>query len=204
MCCKSGDGQTCNCKTEDGDGSGPGGNTSGIQTINGDNTAAQLIVGVGVTVNTTGGTTTITGTGPATLIAFSANTTSVLSISTATSTLVPWSNINYDTSSGWNAGTNQYTIPTTGYYFITSNINFDNSIDAYDAQISIVIGGSSTFQTGEMYHAAISSIGNPFISGTFFLSATNTVQINCYQNSGFSIPLLGIAVQTSFCINKLN
>ncbi len=134
------------------------------------------------------------------VVGFSANTTSAQSIATSTAVKVTWDTIVFDTNSGWSVSDNWYVVPNTGYYFVSAQLAFASGFSAYDAELYIVKNNSTIVLKGDEYHPAISAVGTTTVTGLFSFASGDTVQIQCFQNSGGTILLNADATITNFMV----
>lgn len=129
---------------------------------------------------------------------FQSNSNSTQSITTSTSTQVTgWTPV-IDTQTGWNNGAQYYVIPSTGYYTVRGTVQFATTYAAYFAHLDIVKNNSNFIQEGTTYHCAVSARANLDVSGVFSFNASDTIQLNVFQDSGISLTLIGNTVLTDF------
>lgn len=133
-------------------------------------------------------------------VVLSATTNSSQSISNNTITQVTgWSSI-IDTAAGF--GSNQYTVPYTGYYRVHSSLTFSSIYGGFDATIYIYKNGSSVAQ-GYDYHQAVSGNYTFEVDGAFSFVATDVLTIRVNQNSGGALTLLGTAANTDWQVTSI-
>ncbi len=181
----------------------------GLITGSGSNTYSNLPSGTNgyILVSNSAATNGVDWESPASalnsVVAFQATTTSAQSITTSTDTKVTWSTINLDSNTGWSAANNWYVVPNTGYYTVSAALAFSAGFSEYDSIVKVVKNNTTTILAGEIYHPAISALGNPVVTGVVSLSSGDTIQINVNQNSGSSITLNASAAITNFTINSV-
>ena len=112
-------------------------------------------------------------------------------ISNTTFTTVTFDSEEYD--SGSDFASNTFTAPSTGYYYMYSQLGWASSTDATYCINRLMKNGSAINHNIFSSYESSSSYGGRIIS----LSASDTVTVQCYQNSGGDLPLYGGAVQAS-------
>jgi hypothetical protein len=92
-------------------------------------------------------------------------------------------NIFSDTHGAWNASTGVYTVPVTGYYFVSALYSYANSSSGNYGELQIVTSNGSLSSPATLLtaQAAVTPI-----SGTFYLTVGQTITIQAYQNTGGS------------------
>ena len=138
------------------------------------------------TVITTG--STFGGTGPA----FSATTSSTLSISTGTNTKIPFNTEDWDTNSNYDNVTNYRFTPTiAGYYQVNIKIQLDNTGSGGETYTAVYKNGSIYKRVGMVPNIA-STGRSPVGSVNVYLNgSTDYVEAYVFQNTGGSVALTG-------------
>ncbi len=135
--------------------------------------------------------------------AFQASTSVSTSIADSTDTKVVWDTVVLDTNSGWNATTNQYTIPNNGDYNVAATLVYSDTFAPYDNIILLYKNTSTLLLKGEIYHSGISGKGTSTINSVFQFFAGDTVQVNTLQNSGGALTLQGDLTLTNFSVTAI-
>ena len=126
-----------------------------------------------------------------------------ISIPNTTHTTLTWNSENYDTDSYHSTSTNtsRITVPTTGYYRVTSQCILPAAGDATimrilkngtDVQVTYMDGDANTYALG-------------FITGSFYLSANDYLEVSVWQNTGTSKDVFGgtNGYYTNFQVERL-
>jgi len=161
--------------------------TTNIETITGSGT---LTLGQsGETISVPSGATldlsnaTQTGVGGTNSPAFIVYNNSTQTISNSTHTTYQFNTITLDTDSGFNTGTYTYTVPTTGKYVIGAAAKKVTAGSTDRMILSLKINGSFVFYS-ENYSKDFSSV---LFNVVFNLSATDTLQVAIFQNTGGNV-----------------
>jgi hypothetical protein len=110
-------------------------------------------------------------------------------ISDSTLTTVTFDSEEYD--SGSDFASNTFTAPSTGYYYMYSQLGWASSTNATYILNRLMKNGSAINHNVFVQDESSSAYGGRIIS----LSASDTVTVQCYQNSGGDLPLYGGAAQ---------
>jgi hypothetical protein len=144
-----------------------------------------------------GGTTiaTISSTGITTQVgapAFSANTSSTLSISHATNTKIPFNTEEWDTNSNYDPVTNYRFTPTVaGYYQVNIKIQIDNTGSGGETYTALYKNGSIYKRVGMIPNIAGTG-RSPVGSVVVYLNgSTDYIEAYVFQNTGGSVALSG-------------
>jgi len=101
--------------------------------------------------------------------------------------IVPFGIVEHDTVGGWDASTNQYTIPETGYYDITGAVRTGSSSGA--GLIAIAIDGSLSYPTqdGDVTTYTNTAQGFDITFTAKYLQKGQTVELQFFQSTGANL-----------------
>ncbi len=123
----------------------------------------------------------------------------LFSLSTKAFVTVPLPTVNVDTAAGWNAGTNQYTVPNNGVYLIVTKLrpddnttvesygqgaNFNNNIDgAWFHWANTPTGASSSFNRGGTVNTRIvQATAGQLINMYAYIDGSGTAMVEAGMN----------------------
>jgi hypothetical protein len=164
------------------------GSTSGSTTIQATDAVTQTITLPNNTGTVLTTASTFGGTGPA----FSATTSSTLSISHATNTKIPFNTEEWDTNSNYDPVTNYRFTPTiAGYYQVNIKIQLDNTGSGGETYTALYKNGSIYKRVGMIPNIA-STGRSPVGSIVVYLNgSTDYIEAYVFQNTGGSVALSG-------------
>jgi hypothetical protein len=159
-------------------------------------TALIWTAGTGFVCNTSGAFTTLSAASNEKLFATNTHGQSVAS---STSTTVTNWTTGFDVTSSFNATTGAFTVPTTGYYLVSAQIEYgSNAAGTWAA--TIVLNGT-TQATGVMgYNATPEAVQ---VTAVLNCTSGQTITIVAFQTSGSSVSLSTTAAQTYLSIIRI-
>lgn len=131
------------------------------------------------------------------------------SISNATTTIVNFEDITYDTHAAVTTGASwKFTAPATGYYKVTSRLLFTNTFNwnaGEFAQFSLYKNGSvySQLDYVDNYFTGTAMFGSVRGSDTVYLAVGDYIDIRIYQNTGSALTIDSAATFTYVSIEQL-
>jgi len=97
----------------------------------------------------------------------------------------------YDTMHSTSTNTNRITFTTAGIYSFGANVRWDGNATGYRL-VSIRLGGS-TFIAGSTIQAESgANVQQQFVSGVYYFSATNYIEVMVFQNSTGSLDVTAL------------
>ena len=109
---------------------------------------------------------------------------------------------NYDVGGNFNTGTYQFTCPIDGFYLVTAALLFSAPVDQKRYELSIAIGGSrwASMLTNSSGTVNVSC----FVSQIFDLSATQTIELVGWHDSGVAKNARGLFSYTYMTVHLLS
>lgn len=114
-----------------------------------------------------------------------------ISISDSSLTKLTFNSETYDTNSIHDTGSNtgRLTCNTTGYYVITSNVEFDNNVTGRRL-VDIILNNTTVIARAQQNAVAGAGNNQMLVTTTYHLVATDYVETEVLQNSGGSLNVL--------------
>tara|TARA_Y100000593_G_scaffold55043_1_gene102899 strand:+ start:6795 stop:9299 length:2505 start_codon:yes stop_codon:yes gene_type:complete len=129
----------------------------------------------------------------------------VQSVPNASTTVIEYDDVDYDTHSAFNTGTNKYVVPVSGHYDIYAKMRYqdldEQSGDNY--QMYILVGGVNKSQISDEAGATNTTSRSLQIQDTLLLNKGDEVTIACYQATGGAEGTMAQATDMVFTIRKI-
>lgn len=113
---------------------------------------------------------------------FRAYISSDVTIANDTATAIVFDSENFDPGSDFNTATGQYTVPVTGYYFLSAGVRYQSPVAS--KYIYIAIRVNSNIRMLNYNHTSNTNDCSAFVSGVYYLTAGQTIDVTTRHNCG--------------------